>query len=109
DGWVTGQLRELGARYEIAYDDVPPTISGFGFWGADRLRIVASDTKSGLNSYYGYIDDEFVLFEPQEKSNALVCFLKDSPIKRTGRMRTFRFVAIDNRNNKKEFVTQFKY
>ncbi len=109
DGWVTGQLRELGARYEIAYDDVPPTISGFGFWGSDRLRIVASDGKSGLNSYYGYIDDEFVLFEPQEKSNALVCFLKDSPIKRTGRMRNFRFVAIDNRNNKNEFTTQFKY
>ncbi len=108
DGWVTGHLRELGARYEIAYDDVPPVISGFSF-GADKLRIVASDGKSGLNSYYGYVDDVFVLFEPQEKTNVLVCNLKYAPIKKTGAVRNFKFIAIDNRNNKKVFTSQFKY
>ncbi|MDO4160260.1 MAG: M23 family metallopeptidase [Prevotellaceae bacterium] len=108
NGWVTGNIRELGASYEIAYDDAPPVISGFSQSG-DKLRIATYDNKSGLKSFHGYIDGHFVLFEKVEKSNMLVCSLKESPIKKTGNIRNLKFVATDNCNNKRIFTAQIKY
>ncbi len=108
DGWVTGRIRELGAKYEIAYDDTPPSITGFRY-GSGKLRIMTTDKDSGISSYYGYVDGAFVLFEQADKSGFLTCDLKYSPIKKSGKTHKFKFVATDNRNNKKEFTSQFTY
>lgn len=108
DGWVTGQVRELGATYEVAYDDAPPVVSGFSI-GRDRLFIATNDAQSGLASFEGTVDGRFVLFEHQEKSNMLVCHLKESPVERTGKPHHFTFVATDKCNNKRVFTTDFRY
>lgn len=108
DGWVTGKLRELGATYEIEYDDTPPIISGFSA-GRNRLSIALADAKSGLASFEGQVDGRFVLFEKQDKSNMLVCDLDESPVERTGRQHRLVFTATDNCHNKRTFTTQFKY
>ncbi len=108
DGWVTGRIRELGASYEIAYDDEPPVISGFSV-SPRIIRFVTYDKKSGLKSVKGYVDGKFVLFEYNDKANVYSCVLKDSPVKKTGSKHTLRLVIVDNRDNRKEFVSQFDY
>ena len=112
DGWVTGRARELGAVYELDYDDQPPTIQlqGLGMLrGQPVVRISVSDSKSGLLSYSGTIDDEFVLFEPVAKSSTVECKLRNSSVKPTGKSRTLTFTAEDNRHNKKIISTQITY
>lgn len=112
DGWVTGRLRELGAGYELAYDDQPPTVIpiGEGSWSSrHEIRFGVSDSKSGLKYVKGYLDGQFILFEDMERSTTKRCKLEETPIKKTGQMRTLKFVAIDNRNNVKTYTAQVKY
>lgn len=112
NGWVTGRIRELGATYELEYDDQPPTITPIGqaLWSQNHvIRLGLSDAKSGVKSYKGYIDGRFVLFEEVPKSPWVICRLRDTPINSTGKMRRLTFVATDHRNNTKKFETQIKY
>lgn len=112
NGWVTGRVRELGAKYELAYDDEPPTVSGVGqgLWSASHvLRLSVNDAKSGLKGYEAYIDGHFVVFQPVEKSQQVLCRLAETPIKRTGRTHHLKFVATDNRDNKRAYEADFIY
>jgi hypothetical protein len=112
DGWVTGRARELGAVYELAYDDQPPTVQFLGLAtlrGQKVVRFSVSDSKSGLLSYSGTIDGEFVLFEPVAKSSTVECRLRHSSVKPTGGLRTLTFTAEDNRHNKKTVTTKITY
>lgn len=112
DGWVTARIRELGASYEIAYDDSPPVINPIGMDSWDKsktIRLGVYDNKSGLKSYKGFIDGEFVLFEALSRSNVVVCRLEDTPVRKTGGRRRLKFVATDNRDNTRTFETYIEY
>lgn len=112
DGWVTGRARELGAVYELAYDDQPPTVQFLGLAtlrGQKVVRFSVGDSKSGLLSYSGTIDGEFVLFEPVAKSSTVECRLRHSSVKPTGGLHTLTFTAEDNRHNKKTVTTKITY
>ena len=75
-GKVTGQLRSLG-NYAIGIDTVPPEITPLDlFAGKDitsqpgiRFRII--DDLSGIDSYNGTINGQWVLFEYDPKNNLL--------------------------------------
>lgn len=108
DGWVTGRMRELGAKYEIGYDDKAPVIDGFRA-DSKRLRLSVSDPKSGLKYVRGYVDGRFVLFEHIDKTDTYVCKLKEVPVRKTGKQHDLKFVAVDNRDNKRVFTTRFVY
>ena len=108
NGWVTGNIRELGASYEIAYDDEQPIISGIGI-SPNRLSFATYDKKSGLRQVKGYADGKFILFEYNEKAGIYVCNLKKTPLKKTGGTHELRIVALDNRDNKKTVTAHFKY
>lgn len=108
DGWVIGRIRELGASYEIGYDDEPPVISAFS-QSAGHIRAAVSDIKSGLKSFCGYVDGQFVLFEHIDKTNVFSCNLKDTPVRKTQQCRKLKLIAVDNCSNKKIFTTEFKY
>jgi len=112
NGWVTGRLRELGASYELAYDDKAPTVVpiGEGSWSSRHdIRFGVSDSGSGLKSVKGYLDGRFILFEDMERSTTKRCRLEDTPITPTGSMHTLKFVAIDNRNNVKTYTSRVRY
>jgi len=112
DGYVTGYIRDLGAYYDVAYDDIAPAITPIGQrrWNVSNVvRIGVSDSGSGLKSWRGYIDGEFVLFENVPKSLWLSCDLKKTPIKRTGKSRSLKIVVTDNVNNTNTYTTQIKY
>lgn len=112
NGWVTANISELGASYELEYDDRPPVINPFGqsSWDTGHvIRLALSDDKSGIKSFQGYIDNRFVIFDRNDRSNIVVCHLKDTPVKREGRMRHLRFVATDNRDNTSAFECDIRY
>lgn len=108
DGWVTARVRELGAKYEIAYDDVPPVLTMANSSGR-FIRVSASDLGSGLKSIKGYVDGKFVLFEYQEKAHIYICDLGASPVAKTGNLHDIKLIAVDNLDNKKILTAHFNY
>lgn len=112
NGWVTGRLRELGAAYELAYDDTPPVITPIGqtAWNSNHIiKLGLNDTGSGLKHYKGFIDGKFVLFEDVPKSPWVACRLEETPVARTGKLHHIKFTATDNRNNTKVFESDVRY
>jgi len=107
DGWVTGRLRELGAAYELDYDDEPPVVHPVAL--GERIVLGMSDGKSGIRSYKGYVDGRFVLFEEVPKSPWVACNLADTWLEKTGKLRQLKFVVTDNRDNTCIYTTTIKY
>lgn len=76
NGYVTTQARSFGSFY-ISVDTVPPVIrpqnisSGRNMSGQSRIRFQISDNLSGIASYHGYIDGNWVLMEYDPKNRAL--------------------------------------
>lgn len=108
DGWVTANIRELGAKYEIAYDDIPPKLIITNASG-NYLHVFASDSGSGLKYVKGYVDGKFVLFEYREKANIYVCDLRKAPIVWSGASHGLKLIAADNLDNKKIVTMNFNY
>ncbi len=109
DGWVIGRIKELGYAYALDYDDEPPTISLVSNSQSDMLRLHVSDRQSGVASYRGTIDGQFVVFNPQEKTSQVICNLRESPIRKTGKAHQLQFTATDHRNNVQTFETSIIY
>ena len=111
DGWVIGRVKELGYAYALDYDDEPPSVSLVSDTqtASDVLRLRVSDRQSGVETYEGTIDGQFVVFNPQEKTSLVVCNLRESPIRKTGRSHQLHFTATDRRNNVQTFETSIIY
>ena len=111
-GWVTANMRDLHLQYSIDYDDEPPIVSpvGQGNWNATKtIKLGLTDAKSGVDTYQGYIDGQFILFEDVPLSPWVACKLAETPIKRTGKQRRLTFFATDNQGNKRRFETDILY
>ncbi len=111
-GWVTASIRDLHLQYAIEYDDEPPVISpvGQGNWQAAKtIKLGLADAKSGIDTYQGYIDGQFVLFEDVPLSPWVACRLAETPIKRKGKQRRLTFFATDNQGNKRRYETNILY
>ena len=108
DGWVTGHIRELSSRYEVAYDDQPPTVNPITLTG-DVLRLSVTDGKSGISKWTATIDDRFIVFDAIEKSTTYACFLRESWLRRSGTQHRLHFEVTDHRQNTAVFDTTFTY
>ena len=108
DGWVTGRIRELGACYELRYDDLPPTVQPVSLDG-DRLLLNVTDGESGIASWQGTVDGRFVVFDAIEKTTLFACLLRESWLPRTGQSHRLHFEVTDNRHNTQSFDTTFTY
>ena len=108
---MIGRINELCYAYGLDYDDEPPSISPITNTQApsDVLRLSVSDAQSGVASYKATIDGKFVVFNPKEKTSQVVCNLRESPIRKTGRQHQLLFTATDHRNNSKTFETSIIY
>ena len=105
-------MRDLHLQYSIEYDDEPPVVSpvGQGNWNVTKtIKLGLADEKSGVNTYEGYIDGQFVLFEDVPLSPWVACKLAETPLKRTGKQRHLTFFATDNQGNKRRFETNILY
>lgn len=107
DGWVRSRIQELGATYELAYDDEPPEISPMML--GERVVLRLTDARSGIASFTATIDGRFVVFDAADKQPQVICDLAETPIRKTHRTHQLRFTATDNRQNTKVFETSIIY
>lgn len=114
DSWMGGtykhggmelNINELGNRYAISIDTVAPTITPLSpqTWKQNgRIRLILSDDKSGVSYFRGTIDDQYVLFKHDSKSNVYTytfdrARLTELPVKR------FKFIARDGVGNERVY------
>ena len=108
NGWVTGRIRELSSAYLLAYDEIPPMITHLNL-NPRSLSFKITDESSGLQEYKAYLDGQFILLQFGKNKEIFFCDLTDTPVHPTGKERTLRIIATDNRNNKNEYLTKIKY
>lgn len=118
DSWMGGtyknggmelSINELGNRYAISIDTIAPKIVPLNpeTWKQNgRIRIRLSDDKSGIRSFRGTIDGEFVLFKHDSKSSVYTYTFNR---KRLGELpiKHFKFVATDGVGNESVYEYLF--
>lgn len=108
DGWLQGNIRELGLVYYAAYDNTKPVIRQTSN-SPTSLSFQLSDTGSGVKSYEAYLDNKFVLFEQGKDRSIIFCDLRKTPLPPTKAQRTLRIVVTDRRENVATYTTQLVY
>lgn len=77
DGKVSTSLRNFG-KFAIGIDTIPPAITvdggkiGGDMSGRKELRFLITDELSGIDTFEGYIDNQWVLFEYDMKNDLLI-------------------------------------
>ncbi len=110
-GGVSAAIRELGDRYAISADTVAPLITPIEeiSWPSQkRIRIRLTDNKSGIRSFRGEINGEFVLFTHDSKSSLYTYHFDESRIEK-GQLQLFTFTATDGAGNRTEYQYNFYY
>jgi hypothetical protein len=111
NGGVQVSVRELGGLYAIAADTVAPLITPVGqtSWIAQkRIRLRLSDNKSGIASFRGEINGQFVLFTHDSKSSVYTYRFDDARLQR-GIPQRFVFTVTDGAGNHNEYSYTFSY
>lgn len=109
DGWIDADIRELGS-YSIAQDTTPPKIVAINpeKWMANkRFSFRLGDDMSGVRSFRGEVDDQFVLFEMNNKS-VINYRLEDSKFK-NGKRHQLKLIVIDAVGNEEVYTHSFVY
>lgn len=109
NGFIKASPRILGSFY-LKSDEVAPSITpiniseGANLSKASKIALKMSDNLSGIKSFDGYIDNNWVLME-YEQRNGSVWHTFD---KRTGfGKHTFKLVVTDMKNNTKTYSVNF--
>lgn len=111
DGTIVGRIRELGSTYAISTDTKAPVITPLQperWVRQTEIKLRLSDDKSGVSSYKGTIDGEFVLFENDVKS-PVYSYKFDSSRLKKGTTHKFLFTATDACGNTSTYEYEFKY
>lgn len=120
DSWIGGaykrggietSIRELGRRYAVDIDTVPPKITPVNVekWVTSRrIQIRLTDNKSGVADFKGTIDGKFVLFTHDMKSSLYTYVFDDSRLEK-GKTQELVFTAVDGAGNSSEYRYSFEY
>ena len=106
DGWIDGQIRELGT-YTLAIDSVAPRITPLRAteWKRrKRFDFRLTDNLSGVESYKGTVDGRFVLFE-MDKHSVISCRLDRENIARG--KHELKIIATDACGNTSTYTHSF--
>ena len=106
NGWVDGNIRELGA-YTVRQDTKEPTITPLqpSTWGQKRrISFRLSDDLSGVDTYRGEIDGKYALFEMNSRS--VITYRFDSERLAPGK-HTLKITATDACGNQSTYVSTF--
>lgn len=111
DSMVWTQVREFG-KYTIMVDTTVPKIHSVDLDGSGdeitrkTIRFKVSDEISGIKSYEGYIDNQWVLFEYDLK-NDLVFYRIDPERLSSGKDHELELYIIDNKENIAYYYAEF--
>ena len=110
-GGIETSIYELGRRYAVDRDTVPPMISPVNpekWVNGRRIEIRLTDDKSGVSSFRGTINGKFILFSHDMKSSLYTYIFDDSRLEK-GKSQEFHFVATDGAGNIAEYGYSFEY
>ncbi|HPF03377.1 MAG TPA: M23 family metallopeptidase [Bacteroidales bacterium] len=113
DGYVTASASVFGS-FCVGIDTVAPVISANGLKpgsdlsGRKELRIRITDDLSGINTYEGFIDGKWALFEYDQKNNLLV-YKFDSGRIISDSVHSLRLTVTDKKNNESILHTDFRW
>ncbi|TAJ06597.1 M23 family metallopeptidase [Marinilabiliaceae bacterium JC017] len=103
DGYLSTSVRSFG-KYTLALDTIVPTIklinvpSNKDYRNRKTIELRISDNFSGIKSYNCYLNDNWVLFEYDAKTNRLVGFTNKIPFKK-GAKQKLKVKVVDNKGN----------
>ena len=113
DGVVSTTSRVFG-QFAIGIDTVPPRITpvnirdGANMRGVESIRFTISDNFSGIGSYNGWINGEWVLFEYDAKNNLIFYRFDEARLSRNAQHELLLIVA-DSKGNSSEFRASFTW
>ena len=120
ESWVGGEyksgglslnVRELGDKYAVTADKVAPSITPLSpeNWASQRrIRIRLTDNLSGISSFRGEINGEFVLFTHDSKSTIYTYHFDDERMVK-GEKQTLIFTSTDGAGNSRSYTYSFNY
>jgi len=106
----TTRVRTLG-KYTLAIDNSAPVISVVkpieGRWLSNdkTLQLSISDTGSGIKSYNGYLNGNWILFEYNSKTKKVTHYFSDGIVAEGAN--TLKVIVTDQVGNSKTFEAQF--
>ncbi len=110
EGFMEVEIRELGDKYAIGMDKTAPLITPISpaQWKAKRqITIQLKDERSGIQSFRGEINGQFVLFKHDTKSPNYTYTFDDTRLSRG--TQNLLFKAVDNAGNESVYTYQFEY
>lgn len=110
DSLLTAKSKTLG-RYALVLDTIAPKISIAksieGKWLSDQmsLQLIINDSLSGIKSYNGYLNGNWILFEYDNKTKKITHNFTDGIVAEGAN--DLKVVVIDNVGNSTIFTTHF--
>jgi hypothetical protein len=111
NGAVKVRIRDLGYSYAVSPDTQAPVIIPVKpvRWSKNaEIKIKLSDNKSGIRSYRGTINGNFVLFTNDVKSSVYI-YKFDAKRLKKGQNHKLVFTAVDGAGNTSNYEYMFKY
>lgn len=111
DGWIEGNIRVLG-NYAIAVDTTAPKITLLSIPGkkpaveTNSISFKVTDNLSGIDTFRGTIDGQWVLFEYDAKNN-LISYTFDKKRFQFNKNHVIDFSVTDFKGNTSTFNTKF--
>jgi len=110
DDFLYTSSNSLG-DYTLKSDNESPRVSGIGFKKGDwltknkNIKVKIYDKGSGIKSYRGTIDDQWIRMAYNPKRNVLTYDFSDKTLE--GTLHTLKVVVTDNVNNSTTFTSTF--
>jgi len=114
NGWIKAKVKGFG-KYSVMADTLIPTVKPLLFrnngWykTGDSLSFKITDDLSGIVSYTGYIDDSWVLFEYDPKSENIFYKIDGKRLIKKKNAHDLKLIIKDERNNTNTFNGKFFY
>jgi peptidase M23-like protein len=108
NGKIISEAKNFG-DFVVLLDTISPqikSVSDFTNIKSNTIRFVITDKLSGIKSYNGYIDNNWALFEYDQKNDLLFCIVDSERIEKNIEHELELFV-IDNNNNISTYYTTF--
>ncbi|MGC6470085.1 MAG: M23 family metallopeptidase [Flavobacteriales bacterium] len=107
-GYITTKTKYFG-QYSVSVDTIAPIIKGLNIYpsktmNSSTLKMTIRDNESGIKSFNGYINNEWILMEYEPKSNRLTHFF-DKSLKKG--KNNFRLIVEDQLGNISEYKADF--